>query len=598
MSTGTKGRYQLVEVLRSQLRTGTLEERTAAASKLADLASEQQTEIVVSRYDKFWRRVGTVGDYLELSADIPRNTTPTCDLVLKGGDGTNEGPAAQDPHIPAMRNCRKELVGITVEVGPIRWAGFVDHTKYSYKGGKRQLAVNCLGIYDILNYIHVYPSWFLPLQAQPISHAVYIGPIVSVIESMIAEQAMRLQTGMWEFVNQALSLNPDMRAWFGTLLRDNPTGFNALKTPIYVVRTPYLKDTSMLVARTVRMEKIGTVIEDMTKAYGVDVRMDLWMPGDPQPSKWSNLTHPTYVVSVKDRLPVTGPTDTILDSIIKTVVDVGGSFFGEIGDIIKQAPGSEGVFISELAGVDFEEPIAILVDGPDTPMLEFDIDDYHPRGHTMLLGGRSPTWVGAPGLTTWGHRPRGQTMSQQPDQHHALLAARFADDFHRNQRHPKQSAGRLPQRRLPRVPGDPVVRPPQRGRPIRQTRELPAHRSRPVQRRGDFLVYQPHLGYARMALGDSEVPQRGTLLAWKAFRSRRVDVDRAPGRALHRLCRARLHPRQPQRARGDHCADRRQQGARGTVGEEPTDIDGNCRGRQYSNFGAAQLVSNTERQRN
>jgi hypothetical protein len=393
VSTATKSRYQLVEVLRTQLRTGTLEERTSAASKLADLASEQQTEIVVSRYDKFWQRVGTVGDYQELSVDIPRNTTPTCDFVLKGGDGTNVGPAAQDNHIPAMRNCRKELVGITVEVGPIRWAGFVDHTKYSYKGGKRQLAVNCLGIYDILNYIHVYPSWFLPLQAQPISHAVFIGPIVSVIESMIAEQAMRLQSGMWEFVNQALSLNPDMRAWFGTLLRDNPTGFNALKTPIYVVRTPYLKDTSMLVARTVRMEKIGAVIEDMTKAYGVDVRMDLWMPGDPQPSKYSNLTHPTYVVSVKDRLPVTGPTDTILDSIIKTVVDVGGSFFGEIGDIIKQAPGSEGVFISDLAGVDFEEPIAILVDGPDTPMLEFDIDDYHPRGHTMLLGGRSPTWV-------------------------------------------------------------------------------------------------------------------------------------------------------------------------------------------------------------
>lgn len=393
MTAPTKPKYDLVEVLHTKLRTGSLEERTAAAHQLADIKSTEQTEIVITRHDKFWQRCGEIGDHQELSIDIPRNMTPTCDFVLKGGDGTRSGPAAQDPHIPALRNCRKELVGITVEVGPVRWAGFVDHTKYSYKGGKRQLTVNCLGIYDILNYIHVYPSWFLPIQAQPISHAVFIGPIVSVIESMIAEQAMRLQTGMWEFVNQALSLNPDMRAWFGTLLRDNPTGFNALKTPIYVVRTPYLKDTSMLVARTVRMEKIGAVIEDMTKAYGVDVRMDLWVPGDPQPSQYSNLTHPTYVVSVKDRLPVTGPTNTILDSIVKTVVDVTGSFFGEIGDIIKQAPGAEGVFISELAGVDFEEPIAVLVDGPDTPMLEFDIDDYHPRGHTMLLGGRSPTWV-------------------------------------------------------------------------------------------------------------------------------------------------------------------------------------------------------------
>ena len=117
------------------------------------------------------------------------------------------------------------------------------------------------------------------------------------------------------------------------------------------------------------------------------------LPGDPQPDQWANLTQPTYVVTVKDRLTVTGPTKTILDSIVKTVVDLAGSFFGEIKGVIEQAPGAEGVFISELAGVDFEEPIAILVDGPDTPMLEFAIDDYHPRGHTMLLGGRSPTWV-------------------------------------------------------------------------------------------------------------------------------------------------------------------------------------------------------------
>lgn len=393
MTTATS-QYELVEVLHSQLRSGTLSERTAAASKLAKIKSAEQTDITVSVYDKFWRRVGQIGDYIELDADIPRNTTPTCNFTLKGGDGVSlTGPSAGDQHIPRLRQCRKELVPITVEVGPVRWAGFVDHTKYSYRGGKRTLAVNCLGIYDILNYIHVFPQWFLPIQAQPISHAVFIGPIVSCIESMIAEQAMRLQSGIWEFVNQALSLNPDMRAWFGTLLRDNPTGFKKLKTPIYVVRTPFLKDGSMLVARTVRMEKIGAVIEDMTKAYGVDVRMDLWLPGDPQPDKWANLTQPTYVVTVKDRLGTEGPTKTILDSIVKTVVDTAGSFFGEIKGIIEQAPGAEGVFISELFGVDFTEPIAVLVDGPDTPMLEFDIDDYHPRGHTMLLGGRSPTWV-------------------------------------------------------------------------------------------------------------------------------------------------------------------------------------------------------------
>ena len=383
-----------IEVLHQALRTGTPEERAAAAHRLADIKSAEQTDITVTVYDKFWQQVGEIGDYGELSLDIPRNVVPTCDIILKGGDGfSTSGPSAPDPHIPRMRMCRKELVGITVEVGSIRWAGFVDHTKYSFRGGKRQLVANCLGIFDLLNYMYVLPEWYLPIQSQPLSHAVFLGPIVSVIETMIAEQAMRLQLGLNEFINQAGSLNPDFRAWFGTLKQSHGNLLEALKTPMYVVRTPFLKDTSMMVARTVRMEKIGAVIEDMTKAYGVDVRMDLWKPGDPQPDKWANLTKATYVVTVKDRLSTTGPTGTIIDSILKTVVDTTGSFFGEIGDVIQKAPGAEGVFISKLAGVDFEQPIAVLVDGPDNAFVEFDIDDYHPRGHTMILGGRSPTWV-------------------------------------------------------------------------------------------------------------------------------------------------------------------------------------------------------------
>jgi hypothetical protein len=381
VSTLTAAVPESAEVLHHMLRAGTLEERAHAANRLAEIKTAEQTDIVVTVYDKLWRRVGEIGDYQELAVGIPRNQTPTCDIILKGGDGfSQDGPSAPDINIPRLRQCRKELVGITVEVGPVRWAGFVDHTKYSFRDKKRTLTANCLGIYDVLNYIHVFPSWFLPIQAQPISHAVYIGPIVSVIESMIAEQALRLQSGIWEFVNQALSLNPDVRAWFGTLLQNNKNVFHSLKTPIYVVRTPFLKDTSMLVARTVRMEKIGAVIEDMTKAYGVDVRMDLWLPGDPQPDEWSNLTQPTYVVTVKDRLSTKGKTGDIRDSIVKTVVDFGGSLFGEIKGVIEQAPGAEGVFISELAGVDFEEPIAVLVDGPDSPMLEFDIDDYSGAG--------------------------------------------------------------------------------------------------------------------------------------------------------------------------------------------------------------------------
>ena len=482
----------VIEKLHEQLRYGTQEEAAAAAHQLADIQSAEDTEVVVTVHDKFWGEVGQIGDYIELSMDIPRNKVPTLDVILKGGDGFTTGlPTSPDPHIPRMRRCREELVGITVEVGNLREAFFVDHTKYSFRGGKRQLLANCLGIWDLLHYMYVVPSWWLPLAAQPISHAVYIGPIVSVRESMTAETGIRIQVGLWEFVNQAGSLNPDFRAWVGTLLQSKGNLVQALKTPMYVKRTPLLKDTSMMVARTVRMERVGAVIEDITKAYGVDVRMHLWKPGDPQPDKWADLNQPTYVVSVTDRLSTTGPTSTIADSILKTVVDITGSLFGEIGDIIKAAPGAEGVFISKLAGVDFEQPIAVLVDGPDNAFFEFDIDDYHPRGHTMILGGRSPTWVGAPGLIPRGHRPRGLTMSQQPDQHFPELADRQHHHLHRNHRRPKQFAGWFSQRRIPGLPDHPDVRPPRQGRTLWPSRVVPPHRLGPVQRRGHLFLRQP-----------------------------------------------------------------------------------------------------------
>lgn len=149
---------------------------------------------------------------------------------------------------------------------------------------------------------------------------------------MISECAFRIQSGINEFLNNALSLNPDVRAWFGTILtaieRDglNPQALlEMLKTPMYVVRTNPFLDGSPLVAKTVRMESCGTTIKDLTKAYGVDVSISLWRPGDPQPDGWANLTKPTYVVNVTDRSQIEGPTHTILDSIFRTTVDLGGS---------------------------------------------------------------------------------------------------------------------------------------------------------------------------------------------------------------------------------------------------------------------------------
>jgi hypothetical protein len=82
-----------------------------------------------------------------------------------------------------------------------------------------------------------------------------------------------------------------------------------LQAPVVVALTNPLLDTSMLVVRTIRMETLGAVIKDMVKSTGIDVRVDLWLPGDPPPKDvFLKLAIPTYIVRVTDRSQITGPT--------------------------------------------------------------------------------------------------------------------------------------------------------------------------------------------------------------------------------------------------------------------------------------------------
>lgn len=358
-----------------------------AAKALADHKAAPDTEYAFTIHDKWWQNNGEpAGDIMEASGTDPRNNVPSATLKLKGGS----------EHVPALMECRNTLVGLTVETGGQRFAYYLKTHDYEYAKGAWTSTANCAGIWDVLNYLQIWPMWYMPIQAQPISHAVFVGPIVTVIENMISECALRIQSGLLEFVNNALSLNPDLRAWFGTLLQSNGNIFQMLKTPIYVVRTNPFLDTSPLVAKTVRMESCATVIKELTGPYGVDVRVDLWLPGDAQPDRWASLDQPTYVVTVKDRSQITGPTHTVLDSVIRTVVDLGGSIGDIFNPIIQQAQGMQGVYVSPMLGVNFVQPYAIVVapdEGDDEAIVSCKISDHTPEGWRWIIGGKSPKWL-------------------------------------------------------------------------------------------------------------------------------------------------------------------------------------------------------------
>ena len=370
----------------SALSTGDIDRIGTTGRKLAVEREYVDTTYRFTVYDNLWRPRGELGGWLiESSGTDPRNNVPTGRLVLK----------ADNPFVEVFAGCRDTMVGVTVETAGLRFPFYVKKHTEKFENGELTHEIELKGIWDVLHYMVIWPSWWLPIQTQPFSHAVFIWAIQTVLENMVAECALRLQSGIWEFVNNALSLNPDIRAWFGTLLQSDGNIFQMLKRPIYVKRTNPFLDTSPLVARTVRMETCAAVITDITKAYGVDTRMDLWLPGDPQPDAWANLDRPTYVFSTADRSQIEGPTKTVLDSVLRTIVDLGGSFFGDVGSLFQRIPGMD-AFESPLLGVNYTPPWAIVEApdaGGDTSVMSYELSHHTQEGWQHIIGGRSPRWL-------------------------------------------------------------------------------------------------------------------------------------------------------------------------------------------------------------
>ena len=384
-----------------ELDSGVAWRQAEAAKNIADAFSSSNTDVKVTVCDAFWNEIGVAGNYIEVSGTIPRNAAPQATLKLPENHWLD----------PYLSQCENTMVGVIIETDGISEAFYVKrHREKLDEDGKVTLTSELVGIWDILNYLPIWPSWYLPIATQPFSHAIYFSPLCSVIEAMAAQQSFRIQSGMWEFFNNALSLNPDVRAWLGTMLqaiKNDPQTGSVLKTPLYVVRTGVLTDSSPLFCRTVRMETVGQVIGDITKAYGVDVRVYLWRPGMEQPDKYANLTHHTYVMTVKDRSQIEGPTKTALDSALRFLVDTQGSLLGKTLDPLLNPNGEsapEGVYIAPTLGLVFVPPYAQL-ETPDTivadgevirsksALMTYEIVRSTPLGWQHIIGGKSPKWL-------------------------------------------------------------------------------------------------------------------------------------------------------------------------------------------------------------
>jgi len=387
----------LERLLKSDARTAISAADMMAAAELA-----APTDIQVTIYDKFYRERGAVGDYIEAQVAFPRHLVETGQLTLKG----------EDPLCEAVLKCHDEVVPITVEIGHLLWSGRVKVAKdrFGFPNEPDVVVCDLEGDRAWLMKILAWPNFLLPIQVQFPPRGVAIGNAVTVCKWLIATQAFRLQSGIWDLVNNLGSLNLDWRSWIGTLLMQDVLGpdgrfdlsdvMRMLRTPIYVRQRPLdaLFDTSPLISVNWRMDKLYEVIDQIVKDNGLVVEAKLWRPGDPQPDEdmLFPLTVPTIVIDVKDRLGIVGPTHTFLDGILRAAIDLQDSIFGEITKPFLNPngePAPEGFNIAPVLGLHWIEPWALFnCDHPESACWG-EISHHHPLAWRTVVGGKSPKWM-------------------------------------------------------------------------------------------------------------------------------------------------------------------------------------------------------------
>jgi hypothetical protein len=346
-----------------------------ANGNLPERVGDGKPQFLIEVYDKVYNVVGEIDDYISATVNFQLNGLGTATIVMKG----------DDPLWETVMACGTTVVPITIWVNNKRWSGRIDTADDARVDGVDTITLQCISDYAWFQKICVWPNPFLPLEIQVPKEAIYIGPACSVIATMITENAIRLQAGFWEWLNNII----DPQAWFATAIEGR-----GLLTPIAVVPVDLLHDQSKWVAITSQMASLDTLIDQITKDQGISVSAELWLPGEPQPTTAFTLTIPTIVVRVEDRSGITGPTGTLVDGVIREVVDIADGAFGEtIQPFTDSEFAPPGVDLAPIFGFHWKRPWLLLTDHPRSGVKEFHTMGHHTQAHTVISGGRSPTWV-------------------------------------------------------------------------------------------------------------------------------------------------------------------------------------------------------------
>lgn len=378
---------------------------SAAAQVAAKPFLKPNNKITITVYNKIYEPTGEITDHISLEAEWKRNDIGTATIVLKDND----------PNVVNIMKATKEVVPIVIQVGDnMRWSGRVNSYALALDSKKQTMTVECVDDFTWFSRILVWPDFLLPIEVQFPVNAIFVGPVINCVLTMVAEQTFRLQSGLWEFLNNPINtILSAQTEWQFFKERWEAAGGNPaemLMIPIMVQFVDPLKDTSPWVAVQGRMDKVYDLVKDLLMNYGLSLTASLWLPGDPQPPTQSMglsfipfkvpLTQPTILVSCVDRSGVVGPTGTMVDGFIKDVVDIADSTLATnlspfLNPKNEYYPGNLGVNIAPRLGVNFV-PSWVIFNGDDVNAggaITYKLNGYAPLAHSIIGGGKSPQWL-------------------------------------------------------------------------------------------------------------------------------------------------------------------------------------------------------------
>jgi len=330
-----------------------------------------------------------LGDYISTTCTFDRNVPGPGTIQLKG----------TDPGGKLAMTCKYATVPVTIRTDNWKWTGRVKDCTDDTVGGVNTYSLQLIDDLSWAGKMLVFPTWWSPVEFQPITKAFYIGPAVSCIKNMFSEQIMRLY--YLDLVYDLINNIGQPAAMLATLLSDIERG--DFMAPIVVVPTDMLTDTSKWTCVDARMVTCDTVIAATLKDCGLRLKIWMWEEGDPQPTTAFTLHEPTIVIDVVDETNVQGITGTALDGLIGTAVEFADTSFGAImtamtGIDYNLSQGTdntnpyEGIF-SDWLGLNSKPPWVIYEDGPHSSIKESHVGAHTPLAYTVMTGGSSPSWV-------------------------------------------------------------------------------------------------------------------------------------------------------------------------------------------------------------